>query len=276
MVRKRTVGVGFSADWLTLREPADQAARDDALLQHALELVGANPVLMDLGCGTGSTVRTMAPALPGTATWRLVDNDPLLLERALESAGEGSTGHLLDIDQLASLPLEGVTLVTASALLDLVTEEWLGRLSQVLKVPFYAALSYNGEMCWDPVDPRDQAVTEAFNRHQRQDKGLGPALGPTSVVKTIEVFEAAGFIVLHGDSPWQLAPESSALQQALVAGIAQAASEAAGEPDEMTAQAWGETRVAQATQTQCVIGHGDLLIIPVGMNPGTMASTVMP
>lgn len=276
MVRKRTVGVGFSADWLTLREPADQAARDHTLLQHALELAGANPVLMDLGCGTGSTVRTLAPALPGTTIWRLVDNDPMLLERALESAGEGSTGHLVDIDQLESLPLEGVTLVTASALLDLVTEEWLGRLSQILKVPFYAALSYNGEMRWDPVDPRDQAVTEAFNRHQRQDKGLGPALGPTSVEKTIEVFEAAGFIVLHGDSPWQLAPGFSELQQALVAGIAQAASEAAGEPGEMTAQAWGETRVAQAAQTQCVIGHGDLLIIPAGMNPGTVASTVMP
>jgi len=261
MVRKRTLRVGFSADWLTLREPADQAARDHSLLLRALQLAGPHPVLMDLGCGTGSTVRTLAPALPHTASWWLVDNDPMLLERALESAGERSTGHLVDIDQLESLPLEDVTLVTASALLDLVTEEWLVRLAQSLKVPFYAALSYNGQMHWDPADPRDQAVTEAFNRHQRQDKGLGPALGPTSVKKTIQVFEAAGCTVLHGESPWQLGPESTELQHALVAGIAQAASEAG----ENTAHAWGETRVAQAAGTQCVIGHGDLLIIPPAM-----------
>jgi len=262
VVRKRTVGVGFSTDWLTLREPADREARDHTLLQRAVELAGVDPILMDLGCGTGSTVRTLEPALPEGATWRLVDNDPVLLERALEAAGNTSRGHLVDIDQLDSLPWEGVTLVTASALLDLVTEDWLVRLSEVLTVPFYAALSYNGQMHWDPVDPRNQAVTEAFNRHQRQNKGLGPALGPTSVEKTIEVFEAAGFTVLHGDSPWQLGPEFTELQQALVAGIAQAASEAAGEPDETTAKAWGETRVAQAAQTRCVIGHGDLLIIP--------------
>lgn len=274
MVRKRTVGVGFSTDWLTLREPADREARDYTLLQRAVELAGVDPVLMDLGCGTGSTVRTLAPALPEGASWRLVDNDPVLLEQALEAAGEPSSGHLVDIDQLDSLPWEGVTLLTASALLDLVTEDWLVRLSNVLTVPLYAALSYNGQMHWEPADPRDQAVTEAFNRHQRQDKGLGPALGPTSVEKTIEVFEVAGFTVLHGDSPWELGPEYTELQQALVAGIAQAASEAAGEPDETTAQAWGETRVAKAAQTQCVIGHGDLLIIPRSLS-SAVSSTVV-
>lgn len=258
--------MGFSTDWLTLREPADRAARDPALLERAVRLAGPHPVVMDVGCGTGSTVRTLASTLPTTRSWRLVDNDPVLLDQAQLAAGPQSSSHLVDINQLESLPLEGVTLMTASALLDLVTEDWLGRLATLLTVPFYAALSYNGQMQWDPADALDETVTEAFNDHQRRDKGLGPALGPTSVEKTRETFEAAGFTVLHAESRWQLGVESVELQQALVEGIAQAAEEAG----ETTARAWGDLRVAQAPQAQCTIGHGDLLIIPP-----TMANTAV-
>ncbi len=213
---------------------------------------------MDLGCGTGSTVRTLSPLLPGHTSWRLVDNDPLLLEHALAAAGTGSTSHLVDINQVDSLPLESLTLVTASALLDLVTQDWLERFAATLTVPFYAALTYNGQMHWDPADPRDEAITEAFNRHQQTDKGLGPALGPTAVDTARQVFEAAGCRVLHAQSPWQLGPDSAPLQQALVDGIAQAAHET-GEPG---AHDWGQTRAAAASRATCVIGHGDLLIIP--------------
>lgn len=262
--------MGFSSDWLTLREPADRAARDTPLLQRALALAGSDPVVMDLGCGTGSTVRTLAPALPPHTSWRLVDNDPELLAQAAEAAGPHSSSHLVDIDRLDQLPLAGVTLVTASALLDLVTEDWLVRFAAILTVPFYAALSYNGQMHWSPADPRDEWITEAFNRHQRIDKGLGPALGPTSVQRTIEVFEAAGFHVVHAESPWRVGPDSEELQRAHVAGIAEAAAEAPAEAGAEagaegkaeSARAWGETRMAQARHTESVTGHGDLLIIP--------------
>lgn len=250
--------MGFSSDWLTLREPADMAARDKDLLQRAVQLAGTHPVVMDLGCGTGSTVRTLAPLLPDTVSWRLVDNDPELLELAQEAAGAQSSGHLIDINRLELLPLDGVTLVTASALLDLVTEEWLGRLATILTVPFYAALSYNGQMHWNPADSHDAAVTEAFNRHQRLDKGLGPALGPTSVERTIAVFESSGFTVYHAESPWRLGPDSHELQRAHVEGVAAAAGDAGAD----AADAWGEARIAQANRTKSVTGHGDLLIIP--------------
>ena len=46
--------MGFSADWLALREPADHAARDGDLLAAAAQVAGA--VIVDLGCGTGSTL----------------------------------------------------------------------------------------------------------------------------------------------------------------------------------------------------------------------------
>jgi hypothetical protein len=90
------------------------------------------------------------------------------------------------------------------------------------------------------------------------------------VQRTIEVFEAAGFHVVHAESPWRVGPDSEELQRAHVAGIAEAAAEAPAEAGAEagaegkaeSARAWGETRMAQARHTESVTGHGDLLIIP--------------
>ncbi len=250
--------MGFSAEWLSLREPADRAARDDALMKRAVLAAGPAPVILDLGCGTGSTVRAMGPHLPEGATWRLVDNDPDLLARAAQSAGGRAETHLLDLGDLAALPLQGVTLVTASALLDLMSEDWVRALAARLRVPFYAALSYDGRMGWTPGDSRDMPVTQAFNAHQRGDKGLGPALGPDAVTRSAAIFAEAGFRVETGHSPWRLGPDAAALQSDLVRGIADAAAEA-GAPE---AAQWGAMRAARARATTCHIGHGDLLAVP--------------
>jgi ubiquinone/menaquinone biosynthesis C-methylase UbiE len=87
-------------------------------MHAALAAAGPEPIILDLGCGTGSTVRALAPYLPEETQWRLVDNNLDLLRRAsVDIAGSSST-HCLDIRKLEQLPLEGVTLVTASALLD--------------------------------------------------------------------------------------------------------------------------------------------------------------
>ena len=249
--------MAFAATWLALREPEDKAARDQTLLGQAVQAAGPSPVVLDLGCGTGSTVRTLRPLLPETTEWRLVDNDQELLDIAA-SAVPSSSVHLLDILDTASLPLDGVTLVTCSALLDLVTESWLRELAASLRVPFYAALSYDGFMKWEPELPLDHAVTEAFNRHQRRDKGLGPALGPDSSARTTAVFESLGWRTEVATSNWQLGPDSEALQVALVEGIGQAASEAG----EAGATEWVEQRVAAAPHSACVIGHADILATP--------------
>jgi len=250
--------VSFSADWLTLREPADRAARDEPLLRRAASLAGPEPVILDLGCGTGATLRAMRGHLASGARWRLVDNDPDLLRRAAEDSGD--TVETLDADMadVATLPLDGVSLVTASALLDLVSEAWLTALAARLDTPLYAALSYDGVMHWSPEDPRDAAITAAFNAHQHSDKGFGPALGPEAAMKARAILGAAGFDVQMAPSPWRLTPERHALQAQLTDGIADAAAEA-GAPD---ARDWAEMRRSGATRTTCVIGHQDILAIP--------------
>ena len=261
--------MGFSAEWLALREPADHAARDTDLLTRAVDAAGPAPVILDLGCGTGSTVRAMKAHLPQGTQWRLVDSDRALLGRAALSAGPGASTVLLDITDLDDLPLQDVTLVTASALLDLVSAVWVEKLAARLNVPFYAALSYDGQMRWDPAMPADEGVTRAFNAHQQSDKGLGPALGPRATADSAAILERAGFKVMQADSPWHLGPQDAPLQEALVEGIATAADEA-GFPG---AADWGAARRAGAAASACVIGHGDLLALPAGMKGGATDAT---
>jgi len=250
--------MSFCAEWLALREPADHAARDSTLLRRAAHAAGAAPVILDLGCGTGSTVRAMAPHLPAGTCWRLVDNDPALLAQAASSAGPGARIYALDLADPGALPLDGVTLVTASALLDLMPRDWVAALASRLAVPFYAALSYDGQMSWDPADPLDAPVTDAFNRHQLGDKGLGPALGPDATAASAAIFDAAGFDVTQADSPWQLGPDSAELHASLLDGIATATAETGL----AAAQDWGRMRRDTVARSTCTIGHRDILAMP--------------
>lgn len=250
--------MGFSADWLALREPADLAARDADLLRRAVQAAGPNPLIVDLGCGTGATWRAMAQHLPKDARWRFVDNDPALLAHAASQAGIGAELVEADIADIDALPLDGATLVTASALLDLVSEAWLRALAARLQAPLYAALNYDGIMNWTPEDPRDAGITDAFNRHQRSDKGLGPALGPDAASCAAEVLGVAGFDVQQGQSPWRLGPDMADLQTALTSGIAQAARDAGAQDADL----WGQMRRKAARETHCVIGHLDILALP--------------
>ncbi|MFD1195338.1 class I SAM-dependent methyltransferase [Seohaeicola saemankumensis] len=253
--------MGFSAAWLALREPADHAARDAALLAAAAKAAGQPAVIVDLGCGTGSTIRAFAGHLADGATWRLVDNDPELLRHAAAATQGVVTTHRIDLRDLESLPLDGASLVTASALLDLCSLDWVERLAARLadhRLPFYAALTYDGDMHWTPSDPADAAVTRAFNRHQVGDKGFGPALGPGATDAMAAALQRRGYALRRADSPWQLGPAQSALQIELLGGIATAAEEAGEE----LAKAWGGTRAAAAQTALCHIGHTDLLALP--------------
>lgn len=246
--------MGFSADWLALREPADHAARDGSLLRAAARIAGPDAVVVDLGCGTGSTRRAFGDLIPG-AVWHMVDTDEGLLARA------GGEPHCLDLNQVAALPLEGARLVTASALIDLVSGDWLDslilRLAD-LRLPFYAALCYDGRMEWTPAAPGDAEVTAAFNRHQRGDKGFGPALGPSAIDHAVNRLQGAGFTVERAGSPWVLGPQDAELQAALLPGIAAAAAEmGAADVGE-----WCRGRLAALPEATCMIGHVDLLAMP--------------
>ena len=271
-----TPSQGFSTSWLDLREPADLAARDKALLASAATWLtetqapaagrGNRPCIVDLGAGTGSTLRAFSSQITTNAVWRLVDHDTTLLEEARRRHGHlpGFTVQKADLREVATLPLHNARLVSASALFDLVSLEVVEQLAQRLAEQssgFYAALNYDGLTRWDPPHPLDEPVLVAFNQDQQRDKGMGPALGPRSGAVLQSVFESLGYGVSRADSPWVLGPQDGSLVEELIKGIAGAVADGYG-LDVLALAQWQSFRLAAAARGHCIVGHTDILALP--------------
>jgi len=266
---------GFSAEWLALREPYDGRARNRDVLESvaaAASAMGDAVGVVDLACGIGSTLRALAPRLPPRQDWRLVDNDLSLLARAAAGKpvpGVAVTRIPVDLTRDLEAALDGpLNLVTASALLDLVSAEWLDRLVTEVaarRLPFYAALNYDGRVVFDQADPLDAAVIAGVNQHQQTDKGFGPALGPGAAEAAIASFETAGYAVVHGRADWRLLPRDHEIQRDMLASWAGAAREigAVSLPD---AAAWLTRRrdLVAAGRSTITVGHVDIFACPIG------------
>jgi hypothetical protein len=264
--------VSFSPQWLALREPYDRAARNPAVLEAVRAAFAGRPAVRvaDLGCGTGSTMRAVAPLLPSRQTWRLVDNDIALLEAAAESTPviyEVTTAHIDLADNLGRAVADDSDLVTTSALLDLVSAPWLERLVAILAIgrrPLYAALSFDGRVDLTPACRGDAAIIDAVNRHQLTDKGFGLALGPQGGAAAVAALEAEGFAVAQGPSDWVFGPADAAIQREMLAGWAGAAPEMGVAPGLL--DAWLAERRAHvaAGRSAMRVGHLDFFAAPIG------------
>jgi len=226
--------MSFSASWLTLREPFDRRARNPAVLNAVADWAADRDsvAVVDLACGLGSTLRAVTGRLPPRQNWRLVDNDLSLLARAATLARPPEltvTATPVDLARDLEAALDGpVELVTTSALLDLVSPEWLERLATetaARRLPVYAALSYDGLATIEPADTLDGAIIESVNRHQRRDKGFGPALGPEAAATAPARFEAIGYQVTQGSSDWVFTPKDTEIQLEVLTGWAAATRE---------------------------------------------------
>ncbi len=240
---------GFSAEWLELREPYDLRARNAAVLDAVFNLLAGRPsvAIVDLACGTGSTFRALSPRISARQTWRLVDHDVNLLARVPPSSSPSINVTTVSIDLNRDLEAafdSAADLITTSALLDLVSNDWLNRLAleaAARRWPVYAALSYDGRAELKPADPTDRRIVDAVNRHQRTDKGFGPALGPSAAQTAIEAFERVGYTVLHGLSDWEFGPTDREIQTEVLSGWAAAAREIGDLPQRR------DRRLARAT-----------------------------
>ena len=265
----------FSADWLALREPADHAARSvapTAALTSALaaRLVGRPATrAVDLAAGTGSNVRYLMPRVPHIQHWTLVDHDPALLAQAWRlllpigaAADRSFDVRQGDLAALDTVSFDGCALVTASALLDLVSEAWiraLARRCRAADADALFALTYDGRIACDPADVDDEPVRALVNQHQHGEKGFGPALGPDATRVAEACFRAEGYDVCVTASDWVLAPDQHELQRALIEGWAGAARELSP-ADAAIIDGWRARRVAyiDAARSTLRVGHQDL------------------
>ena len=275
---------GFSAGWLRLREPFDHAAREAAQAELgaiAMPRDAHAPLqVLDLGCGTGSTLRFLAPRLGGVQHWQVVDHDAALLAAWPETLREWGAdvvehGEALRIDgpgftatvqrrqadlatALHTLPWAGAGLVCASALIDLVGADWLSAFvgqCAAARAAVWLSLNVDGRIEWSVAAEGDDDVAALFARHQRRDKGFGAALGPEAPAQAARCLAAAGYRVRQARSDWLA---TGRLQAALIDGMARAAAEQAPAA-RASLDAWRERRQALCERTTLRVGHVDLV-----------------
>lgn len=282
---------GFSASWLDLREAADHRSRNADLARRVSGHFSASPGVrvVDLGAGTGSNLRATAPLLGHSQEWTLVDHDPALLEEASRQLSDwadeakaigdalvlvkdgrniGVSFHTADLNHdLDAVLAKKPDLVTASALFDLISEEWMRRFANkvaAMGCSFYTVLTYDGQDAFNPIHPFDHSVMTAFGMHQRRDKGFGPAAGPKAASALAKAFRDVGYSVETGASPWVLKPSDNELVQELLLGIGKAVREV-GFIAESGLESWLFYRQAMADQkgSRLITGHTDILAYKV-------------
>jgi hypothetical protein len=278
-------------DWLALREPADAAARSAELVDLVSpHLVDAPVVVRDLGCGSGSMGRWLAPRLPGPQVWVLHDRDADLLARAAaglpRAAADGSTVAACtrtgDVADLRAADLGGTSLVTASALLDLLTADEVEALAAACvaaSCPALLTLTVTGGAQLAPSDPLDVEFAAAFDDHQRRvDEGgslapgggdsLAPAggrrlLGPDAAAVAVAAFERLGAAVLTRSSPWRLGPGEAELAEEWLRGwIAAACDQRPTLAEHAAGYLRRRLEALAAGELAVTVGHLDVLAIP--------------
>ncbi|MEU0677796.1 trans-aconitate methyltransferase [Streptomyces sp. NPDC006172] len=265
----------YAPEWLQLREPADAAARAMDLLDPLRIRLANLPgrpgglVVHDLGCGTGSMGRWLAPRLDGPQHWILHDRDPYLLHFAAvaspRAAADGSRVTVEtrrgDVARLTPDALVGASLVTASALLDVLTREEIDALAAACTgagCPALLTLSVAGRVDFAEADPMDEEIASAFNDHQRH----GGLLGPDAVTAACEAFADRGATVKVNPSAWRLGPDQAALTAQWLRGWVGAAVEQRPELA-ARADAYLTRRLAacSAGELRVDVHHSDLLAL---------------
>lgn len=270
----------YAPEWLALREDADARARSEHLLGPLRDFLagtiapGGLLTVIDLGCGTGSMGRWLAARLNGPQRWFMHDRDPALLEniaaRMPRESADGSPLEVVpqqrDITRLTGDDLAGTSLVTASALLDLLTVEELESLAASCASAGCAvllALSVEGRVELDPSEPLDEEFAAAFDAHQRRTDGGRALLGPDAVEAATAAFERNGATVLTHSSPWRLGPDDRALTAQWLLGWVAAA--CAQEPSlDAASEEYLRRRLdaCEAGELRAVVHHRDLLALP--------------
>ncbi len=256
-------GVRVSPEWLLLREPADAAARSAELAERLggrLATAG-RPVIHDLGGGSGAMGRWLAPRLPGPQHWVVHDRDAGLLELAVvappDSASVTVEARRSNITRLTPRDLAGASLITASALLDLLRGDELVRMLRACRGrPILLTLAVVGRVTLSPADPLDARIGAAFNAHQRR----GGLLGPDAVAAAVKEL---GADVRVRPSPWRLDAAHADLAAEWLGGWVVAACE---QVPALAAQAGGyrDRRLEQAGagELDVTVDHADLLVLP--------------
>ena len=113
-----------------------------------------------------------------------------------------------DLTRLTAADLAAASLVTCSALLDMLTAAEIGRLvAACAGRPTLLTLTVVGAVRLDPPHPLDAAVAAAFDAHQRRTVGGRTLAGADAADVAVTAFRDHGIAVEVRETPWRLGPE---------------------------------------------------------------------
>jgi len=205
----------LTLEWLNQRQPFDDMARDESLLQLAIEQIANNkcPVVADLGSGTGNLAARLHPQLQVPSSLILVEqHQQLLLEsqRRLKPLSTLQPGVQLQFVNYRSqdwLAKHDVDLITNNALLDLFTRSELAALLSHLaqqRIPMYSSLNYCG-IEFNPRHDADAAMIHRFEQHMSRPLDRGRPLGATCTRVLRELVEKhTDMQLIEAASDWQI------------------------------------------------------------------------
>lgn len=271
-----TLAAGLTREWLRLREPADLRARSAHLARTCAQWLGAQgPVIVhDLGAGSGSQGRWLAPFLPGPQHWVLHDREPDLLAAAAADPPPGAADgapvsvetRLGDLRDLRPDDLADASLVTANALLDMLTlneVEHLVRCCAAVGAPVLVTLTVVGRVELSPANGWDRALGAAFDDHQRRTTAGRRLLGPTAAARTVACLTSYGAEVETCPSPWRLGAAHRTLTDAWLSGwVAAAVEQQPTLADVGSAYLEDRREALESGALEVVVHHVDLLARP--------------
>jgi hypothetical protein len=228
--------------------------------------------------------RWLAPRLPGPQDWVLHDRDPVLLAIAVAGLPDASADgaavtartHEGDLAALTAADLADASLITASALLDLLTADELDALVDACVAagcPVLLTLSVTGGARLAPPDPLDAAFAAAFDAHQRRADAGRRLLGPDAGAAAGAAFDRRGATVVTRPSPWRLgagaagSDDRALIEEWLRGWIAAACVERPNLEEHAAEYLIDRLDACAAGALHVTVGHLDLLALPPGGRP---------
>ena len=269
-------------DWLDLRRPVDDAARQESLqlLDDAVARLrdGTEPgtkslLTIDIGAGTGNSSQWFDAVLRARLSdweinWVLLDSDETSLDLAAAALPHARTVcapiaalPALSTELLSASEFQGSKLLlTCSALLDVLTETDLTAVVRTLTDHDGLGLfllSLVGGWTLEPAHPHDAAIDAAFTAHQHRDGRLGHH-APEHLMS---LARRNGLTAVEGPSPWRL--EAPADRTFLSRFLSERLDAAVDEDPALAeaAQAWWTQKQSQLDSGLRVrVDHRDVLI----------------
>jgi len=279
----------FSKNWLELREPLDRKFRSNELIKTLNLVLPNRPIhVIDLGTGTGSNLRYLCKELKGNQIWQLIDNDGNLLKTIPAYTNEWAIKNKLlvkklgnellikgqniechayiqqkNLSDLTDIMIPEKALVSCSALLDLVSKNWLITLAKkcmYIKATILFTLNYDGHIKFRPREDDDELVRSLINKHQLKNKGFGNAMGPKAGHMAIQVFSEIGYNIRSQCSNWKIKSNNNELQAMLLDMWLDAATEVSPEQKNRLRN-WRKKRQHHiiSRDSELEIGHTDIL-----------------